>query len=126
MPALAPQLLQVAPSALIDDKSTRIATIPTPKWTLPSSSGEVWPTNLIKIIQAITTTTTRQPTPPMFTFDLTSEAAKKNYMILMHTYKGNLVKSLESQQESIVGYGSEFRDKNTLFHSSHATPTGLG
>jgi hypothetical protein len=56
----------------------------------------------------------RQPTPPKFSFELTNEAAKKNFLVLMHNkYRGNFAASLESQRDSMVGYGSEFRDKDT-------------
>ncbi len=34
----------------------------------------------------------------------------------MHKHKGSLAASLESQRDSTVGYGSEFRDKATLYH----------
>ncbi len=47
-------------------------------------------------------------------FDLTSEAAKKNYLTLMRKYKGSLTASLEAQRNSTVGYGLEFQDVDTL------------
>jgi hypothetical protein len=37
-------------------------------------------------------------------------------MVLMHKYNGSLAASLESQRDSTVGYGSEFRDEATLSH----------
>ena len=101
-PTLAPQSPQIVP-------------IPTPIWTL-SALDEIWPSNLIKIIRAIKTIPPRWPTPPEFTFELTCEAAKRNYMLLMHKHKGSLAASLESQCNSMVGYGSEFRDEATLYH----------
>ena len=86
--------------------------IPIPQWTHPSSShfatDDIWPTNLIDIIRAIKNMPPRQPTPPEFSFDLSLEAAERNYMVLMHKYNGSLAASLESQRESTVGYGSEF------------------
>ena len=94
--------------------------IPIPKWTHPSSShfatDDIWPTNLIDIIRAIKNMPPRQPTPPEFSFDLSLEAAERNYMVLMHKYNGSLAASLESQRDSTVGYGSEFRDEATLSH----------
>ncbi len=56
----------------------------------------------------------RHPTQPEFTFDLTPEAAAKNYLVLMKKYIGDLGALLEVQRNSIVGYGSEFRDVDTL------------
>ena len=86
--------------------------IPIPQWTHPSSShlatDDIWPTNLIDIIRAIKNMPPRQPTPPEFSFDLSLEAAERNYMVLMHKYNGSLAASLESQRDSTVGYGSEF------------------
>jgi hypothetical protein len=102
-PTSAPQTPQIVP-------------IPTPIWTLPSSADEIWPSNLIEIIRAIKTIPPRRPTPPNFTFDLTREAAKRIYMLLMHKHKGSLAASLESQRGSTVGYGLEFRNEATLYH----------
>ncbi len=72
--------------------------------------------HLIEIIRAIKTTPPRQPTPPNFTFDLTCEAAKQNYMLLMHKHKGSLLASLESQRDLTVGYDLEFHNEATLYH----------
>jgi hypothetical protein len=67
---------------------TPIVLIPSPKWihptSLPSADDKVWPTNLINIIQAIKETPLQQPTQTEFSFKLTSKAAKKNYLTLMH------------------------------------------
>jgi hypothetical protein len=101
-------------------QSLPIATLPIPKWTHPPSShlanDNIWPTNLIDIICAIKKTPPQKPTSPKFSFELRNKAAKQNYMVLMHKYKGNLVASLESQQNSPAGYGLEFCDKATLSH----------
>ena len=103
MPTFAPQSPQIVP-------------IPTPIWTLPSLSDKIWPSNLIEIIRVIKTIPPRRPTPPIFTFDLTREAAERKYMLLIHKHKGSLAASLESQRDSTVGYGLEFRDEATLYH----------
>ena len=58
----------------------------------------------------------QQPTPPEFSFELMNKAAEKNYLVLMHKYRGSLVSLLESQRDLTVGYGSEFRNKDTLSH----------
>jgi hypothetical protein len=42
------------------------------------------------------------------------KAAEKNYSTLMRKYGGRLTALLEAQQDSMVGYGSEFRDVGTL------------
>jgi hypothetical protein len=101
-------------------QSLPIATLPIPKWThLPSShlaNNNIWPTNLINIIRAIKKMPPRKPTSPEFSFKLKNKAAKQNYMVLMHKYKGSLAASLESQQNLTAGYGSEFRNEATLSH----------
>ena len=97
-------------------QSPQIMPIPTPIWTLPSSSDKIWLSNLIKIIRAIKTIPPRRPAPSEFTFELTCEAVKQNYMLLMHKHKGSLAASLESQRDLTVGYGLEFRDEATLYH----------
>jgi hypothetical protein len=58
----------------------------------------------------------QQPTPPEFSLELTNKAAKKNYLILMHKYRGNITALLESQRDLTAGYGLEFFDENTLSH----------
>ena len=80
------------------------------------ANDDIWPTNLIDIIHAIKQMPPRKPTPSEFSFELTNEAAKRNYMVLMHKCKGSLAASLESQQDSTAGYRSEFRNKATLSH----------
>ena len=100
--------------------SLPIAILPIPEWTHPPSSHlaneDIWPTNLIDIIRAINKMPPQKPTPPKFSFKPTSKAAKWKYMVLMHKYKGSLTASLESQQDTTVGYGFEFHYKATLSH----------
>jgi hypothetical protein len=99
-------------------QSASIVLIPQPKWnhppTSPSTDDNIWPTNLIEIIKAIKQIPPRQPSRPEFSFELTDEAAEKNFLILMRTYGGCLSDSLAAQQDSTVGYGSEFQDVKTL------------
>ena len=66
------------------------------------------------IIRAIKTMSPCRPTQPEFTFNLTPEAAVKNYLVLMKKYNGNLGALLEAQRNSIVGYGLELRDVDIL------------
>jgi hypothetical protein len=70
--------------------------------------------NLIKIIRAIKEIPPQCLTLPEFSFNLTSEAAKKNYLTLMRKYKGNLAALLEAQHNLTVGYSSDFWDVVTL------------
>jgi hypothetical protein len=99
-------------------QSTPIAPIPMPKWShspsSPPADDKTWPTNLIKFIRTIKEIPPQCWTPPEFTFDLTSKAAKKNYLTLRRKYKGSLAALLKAHQGSTVGYGLKFWDVNTL------------
>ncbi len=66
------------------------------------------------IIRTIKTMPPCHSTQPDFTFNLTPKAITKNYLVLMKKYNGNLGALLEAQCNSIVGYGLEFRDVDTL------------
>ncbi len=68
---------------------------------------------LIEIINEIREEAIPAPTPPEFVFDLTEEAAKKNFMILKK-YDFDLEKAINAQKTSLLGYGSEFRPPQTL------------
>jgi hypothetical protein len=46
--------------------------------------------------------------------------------MLRRKYKGSLAASLEAQRNSTVGYGSEFRDANTLTKIFGQLPNWLG
>jgi hypothetical protein len=99
-------------------QSASIVLIPQPKWnhppTSPPTDNNIWPTNLIEIIKAVKQIPPRQLSQPEFSFELTDEAAKKNFLILMRTYGGCLSDSLAAQQDLMVGYGWEFQDVKTL------------
>jgi hypothetical protein len=54
------------------------------------------------------------PSKPIFKFDLSVEAAEKNYIILMRKFEGDLHKALHAQQGSPLQYGSKFKPVSTL------------
>ena len=54
------------------------------------------------------------PSKPLFEFDMSVEAAEKNYMILMHKFGGDLHEALRVQQGSPLQYGSEFKPVSIL------------
>jgi len=68
----------------------------------------------MEIISDILSEQPRCPSPPEFVFEMTPEAAEKNYLLLMKKYKGSLALALENHRESTMGYGSEFRHLSTL------------
>ncbi len=51
---------------------------------------------------------------PLFKFDLSVDAAERNYTLLMQHFEGDLHKALHAQQESPLNYGSEFKPISTL------------
>ena len=78
-----------------------------------NSSQRAFPSNLISIIKEIRKEVIPAPTAPEFVFELTSEAAEKNFMILKK-YDFDLGKAIAAQGSSPLGYGSEFRPPATL------------
>jgi hypothetical protein len=68
---------------------------------------------LIGIAKRIVSSTCDTPSKPEFSFELTSRAAKKNYLIL-GKYDFNLGRAIEAQKNSPLGYGSEFRKPDIL------------
>jgi hypothetical protein len=78
-----------------------------------NSSQQAFPVKLIEIINKIREEAIPAPTPPEFVFDLTEEAAEKNFMILKKC-DFNLEKAINAQKSSLLGYGSEFRPPQTL------------
>ena len=55
----------------------------------------------------------RKPTKPDFAFDMSMEAAERNYLILKK-YDGSLAVTLQAQGDSPLSMGSEFRPINVL------------
>jgi hypothetical protein len=78
-----------------------------------NSSQRAFPANLIDIIRAVREEATLAPTAPEFMFELTSEAAERNFMILKKN-NFNLATAIEAQKSSLLGYRSEFQPPKTL------------
>jgi hypothetical protein len=51
---------------------------------------------------------------PLFEFNLSSKAAQKSYFLLKHKFGGNITIALLAQQDSPLGYESEFKPVQTL------------
>ncbi len=77
-------------------------------------NNKVWPPSLILILQQTMATSCYHPSKPLFDFDMSVEAAEKNYMILMHKFGGDLHEALRTQQGSPLQYGSEFKPVSIL------------
>jgi hypothetical protein len=80
-----------------------------------------WPDEIISIIKSILSTITPYPKPLLFKFDLSLEAAHKNYCV-MRRFDKNLGKALKLQQESLLGYGSKFQKADVLEPFFHLHP----
>jgi hypothetical protein len=53
-------------------------------------------------------------TEPDFSFELTKEAAHKNYLLLKKKYRLDFKAALDANSSSPLGYGSEFKDPKVL------------
>ena len=71
------------------------------------------PRDIINIIKSIISTENHPPTPPEFTFELTQEAALRNFCVLQK-YNGDIGKAIANQPNSPLSYGSEFRPTHSL------------
>ena len=79
-----------------------------------TDSHNVWPSGIISILQQTMATPCCHPLKTLFEFDMSVEAAEKNYMILMHKFRGDLHKALDAQHGSPLQYGSEFKPVSIL------------
>jgi hypothetical protein len=77
------------------------------------TSTPAFPPDLIDIIQSIRETACTQLQQPNFFFELTSEAANKNFLVLKQ-HNMDLGKAITAQQDLPLGYGSEFKPPHVL------------
>ncbi len=68
----------------------------------------VWPKNMMSIIKSIVELHSPRLEKPLFEFEMTSEAAKKNFLVLK-SFNFDVKAALAAQAKSPMGYGSEFR-----------------
>ena len=80
----------------------------------PSFNNSCWfPTNLLEICNYIINSPTETLQSPTFIFSANSSAAEENWNIIK-SFDSNFVKALNSQQDSQLKFGSEFKDPNIL------------
>jgi hypothetical protein len=72
-----------------------------------------WPENLVEIIKSVMSMEVRKPTKPEFAFDMSMEAAERNYLLLKK-YNGSLGTAIRAQGDSPMSMGSEFRTPDVL------------
>ena len=80
-----------------------------------------WPEDLQKAIKDVLKTQCVKPESPEFKFEMTMEAAEKNFCVLSK-YKKDLGKAIKAQQKSPLGYGSEFRPTEVIKKVFHSHP----
>lgn len=73
----------------------------------------IWPSNYLKEIKRIVSTPSKEMSKPDITFELTKEAAHKNFLVLKK-HKLNMQQLIESQADTPMYYGSEFRETQLL------------
>ncbi len=81
-----------------------------------------WPTNMMSIANTIINTNHPAPAHPEFVFQLCREAALQNLCVLMDRYHGDIGLAIANQQNSPLGYGSEFRPVSLLQPLLHLHP----
>ena len=74
----------------------------------------MWPTDLITIIEHVTSLPIIKLAKHDFVLDLSFTAAEKNATLLLDKYGGNLSAAISANKNSILGYGSEFRPVEVL------------
>ncbi len=77
------------------------------------TSTPAFPPDLIDIIQSIREMVCTQPQQPNFFFELTLEAAEKNFLVLKG-HNMDLGKAITAQQDLPLVYGSEFKPPQFL------------
>ncbi len=76
-------------------------------------SEKCWPKNLTEVIARVLASPSERLRAPDFAFELTQEAAQKNF-ILLSKYNFNIKEALQSQRGTPLEYGSEFRKVEVL------------
>ena len=71
---------------------------------LQGPNQDVWPSDLISILQRIAELPCRQPSKPLFAFEFNLEAANKNFILLKRKFGGDLSEALLAQSDSPLGY----------------------
>ena len=72
-----------------------------------------WPTKISTVVKSITSNRNKRPEPSPFQFELSTEAAHKNFSVLRKS-NFNLQRVIQANKLSPIGYGSEFRNHSTL------------
>ena len=96
--------------------STRSPHVPT---RTPDSDNSLapnpryWPEDILDRIREVISTPCEEPKQPKFCFELTAEAAEKNFCVLK-SYNLDLEAALADHRSTLLGYCSEFRPVSQL------------
>jgi hypothetical protein len=107
-----PQSTLAKPDRARSDRTTNIQAMQSPG-TQHAQATPAFPTNLINIIGDITGQPSPTPMKQEFAFELTKEAAEKNYCLLKK-YGLDLSWAIDAQKSSPLSYGSEFKPPHIL------------
>ncbi len=109
-----PQVIATtAPLALVRQQQAVDQQLQAPRTTGTTPPTPAFPPDLIKVIANIRKLTCPKPQPPKFFFELTTEAAEKNFIVLKR-YNMDLGQAIAAQQASPLDYGAEFKPPKTL------------
>jgi len=107
-----PQSTLAKPDRARSNRTTNIQAIQSPG-TQHDQATPAFPTNLINIIGDIKGQPSPSPMKQEFAFELTKEAAEKNYWLLKK-YGLHLSRAIDAQKSSPLSYGSEFKPPHIL------------
>jgi len=107
-----PQSTLAKPDQARSDRTTNIQAIQSPG-TQHDQATPAFTTNLIKIIGDIKWQPSPAPMKQEFAFELTKEAAEKNYCLLKK-YGLDLSRAIDAQKSSPLSYGLEFKPPHIL------------
>ena len=88
-----------------------------------SSLGSAWPVDLVEAVKKVISTPCDRPATPEFSFEMTAEAAQKNWCILSK-YKLDNGKALEAQRLSRWDMVQSFDDPRSSKKFSTSTLGG--
>jgi hypothetical protein len=79
----------------------------------PTEARSCWPKDLVGTVRTIINTKWAKLRRPEFSFELTEEAARRNFLVFKK-YNLDLKAALNAMQDTPLGYGSEFRKPSVL------------
>lgn len=110
-PSASEPIAPTAPSVPSEPPSQQAASAPSAP-SVPICANS-WPANYLDEIKRIVSTPSQEMSKPDISFELTREAALKNFLV-MKKHKLDMKELIESQSSTPMYYGSEFRQTSVL------------